>query len=73
MLQIDSEKQTVTTLKVYNPGLDRLSVTHCLTLRDSCLGCNPYLNQFYCISHIASKLQTFVVELLIDLTSVIIH
>jgi len=44
----DRQRQAVVTLKIYNPGLDRLGATHFLTLCDPCLGRDPYFgNHWY--------------------------
>jgi len=40
-LQTGRDKQV--TLKIYKSGLDHLGATHFLSLRDPCLGFNPYL------------------------------
>jgi len=38
----DRHRQTVVTLKTHNSGLDRLDATYFLTLRQPCLGSDPY-------------------------------
>jgi len=42
VITLQIKKQAVATLKIYNPGLDRLSATHFLTLRYPYLGFDPY-------------------------------
>jgi len=37
----DRHRETVGTLEIYNPGLNRRGATHFLPLRDSCLGRDP--------------------------------
>jgi len=39
------ERQAVVTVKIYNPGLDRIGVTHFFTLCDPCLGPDPYFGK----------------------------